>query len=521
MGGQRNNSGKRRSDYSDGGGGKRRNSGDDRSRDRDRDRYREREGPGYTPDPDDTVYRYLCPGKKIGSILGRGGEIAKQLRSDTRAKIRIGETVSGCDERVITIWSNRKETNNSDETGELVCPAQDALFKVHDKIVVDDMSVGEEGEAGGNHATARLLVPSDQIGCVIGKAGSIVQAIRSDTGAQIRIMKDEHMPACALPSDELIQIVGDPGVVKKALIRVASQLHENPSRSNSLVTQNGPLPAPIISPYGGYDRDHRGADWASFYPLPRDEHSSREFTLRLVCRSSLIGAVIGKNGSVINQIRQESGATVKVDSEAIEDDCIISISAKEYFEDLSPTIDAAVRLQPKCSERTESGTSDVLTTRLLVSSSRIGCLIGKGGSIVTEMRRSTRANIRILSKDNLPKVATLDDEMVQISGEADVAKNALVEVAMRLKANFFERENELSHFPSIPYQQGRSHSPEPSRYSRDGRYSGSHGIYGSSGDIGSYGRYGGSHGGGSSYGTYGGYSGRSGSSGPGSHGRYH
>lgn len=117
--------------------------------------------------------------------------------------------------------------------------------------------------------------------------------------------------------------------MKKALIRVASRLHENPSKSNSLVTQNAPLPGPIISSYGGYDRDHRAADWPSFYPLPRDEHSAREFTLRLVCRSSLIGAVIGKSGSVINQIRQETGATIKVDSEAIEDDCIISISARE------------------------------------------------------------------------------------------------------------------------------------------------------------------------------------------------
>jgi KH domain len=86
----------------------------------------------------------------------------------------------------------------------------------------------------------------------------------------------------------------------------------------------------------------------------------------------------------------------------------------QYFEEFSPSIEAAVRLHQRCSERTESGSGDVLTTHLLVSSSRIGCLIGKGGSIVTEMRRSTRANIRILSKDNLPKVATLDDEMVQV-----------------------------------------------------------------------------------------------------------
>lgn len=47
--------------------------------------------------------------------------------------------------------------------------------------------------------------------------------------------------------------------------------------------------------------------------------------------------------------------------------------------------------------------------------SQIGCLMGKGGAIISEMRSITRASIRILSEDNLPKVASEDDEMVQVS----------------------------------------------------------------------------------------------------------
>lgn len=75
-----------------------------------------------------------------------------------------------------------------------------------------------------------------------------------------------------------------------------------------------------------------------------------------------------------------------------------------------------MRLQPRCSEKVERDSGLVsFTTRLLVPSSRIGCLIGKGGSIISEMRRVTKANIRILSKDDLPKVASSDDEMVLVS----------------------------------------------------------------------------------------------------------
>lgn len=88
----------------------------------------------------------------------------------------------------------------------------------------------------------------------------------------------------------------------------------------------------------------------------------------------------------------------------------------QFFEDsFSPTIEAAVRLQPRCSEKVERDSGIVsFTSRLLVPSSRIGCLIGKGGTIITEIRRLTKANIRILSKEGLPKIASEDDELVQV-----------------------------------------------------------------------------------------------------------
>lgn len=72
-------------------------------------------------------------------------------------------------------------------------------------------------------------------------------------------------------------------------------------------------------------------------------------------------------------------------------------------------------MQSRCSEKVERDSGLIsFTTRLLVPTSRVGCLIGKGGSIINEMRRITQANIRVLSKESLPKVAAEDDEMVQV-----------------------------------------------------------------------------------------------------------
>jgi hypothetical protein len=39
------------------------------------------------------VYRLLCPASRTGSVIGQGGEILKQLRADTGARIRVEDTV--------------------------------------------------------------------------------------------------------------------------------------------------------------------------------------------------------------------------------------------------------------------------------------------------------------------------------------------------------------------------------------------------------------------------------------------
>ncbi|XVF03311.1 hypothetical protein REPUB_Repub04eG0250400 [Reevesia pubescens] len=474
------------------GGGKRRNSGEET----------EQHGIG----SEDTVYRYLCHVKKIGSIIGRGGEIVKQLRSDSKSNIRICEAMPGSEERIVMVYSSSEETNPFDGGEELVSPAQDALFRVHDRVIAEELPADEDFEEQTQVVTVRMLVASDQIGCVIGKGGQVIQNIRSETHAQVRVLSNEHLPPCALSSDELLQIIGEPSAVRKALYHVASRIHDNPSRSqhlllSSLSNMNHPsgmyMNAPLLGSYGNYSSS-------------RDDTSAREFSLRLVCPVGNIGGVIGKGGGIIKQIRQESGASIKVDSSAAEgDDCIVFISTKEFFEDPSPTINGALRLQSRCSEKIERESGDsVITTRLLVPSSQVGCLIGKGGSIISEMRNATRASIRILSKENLPKVAYEDEEMVQITGGLDVASNAFSQVLLRLRANIFEREGAAAAFlPVLPYIPMPLDMSDGSKYGKKDGQPRNRGYSSYSGDLSandSYGTYSGLLSGGDIYGSHGG-----------------
>ncbi|KAJ0798949.1 putative K domain, type 1 protein [Helianthus annuus] len=83
---------------------------------------------------------------------------------------------------------------------ELYCAAQDALLKVHDRIIEEDV-------AGENPIMARLLVPNNTVGCVLGKKGDVIQRLRSETGASIRVMPGDQRPACAMTTDELVQVM--------------------------------------------------------------------------------------------------------------------------------------------------------------------------------------------------------------------------------------------------------------------------------------------------------------------------
>uniref|UniRef100_A0ACD5ZWN8 Uncharacterized protein n=1 Tax=Avena sativa TaxID=4498 RepID=A0ACD5ZWN8_AVESA len=75
-----------------------------------------------------------------------------------------------------------------------------------------------------------------------------------------------------------------------------------------------------------------------------------------------------------------------------------------------------------------------VTTRLVVPRQHVGCLLGKGGKIIEQMRSETKTHIRILPRDqNTPRCVSLSEEVVQIVGEGNCVKKAVVIISDRLK----------------------------------------------------------------------------------------
>ena len=93
---------------------------------------------------------------------------------------------------VISLWSQSSEQKHS--------PAQEAVIRVHARIA-------EIGFEPGAAVVARLLVHSQQIGCLLGKGGFIISEMRRATGASIRIFTKDQVPKCASYNDEVVQVI--------------------------------------------------------------------------------------------------------------------------------------------------------------------------------------------------------------------------------------------------------------------------------------------------------------------------
>ncbi|KAF4347567.1 hypothetical protein G4B88_009923 [Cannabis sativa] len=424
--------------------------------------------PFKSPTPD-TLFRLLCPASKTGALIGKGGSVIRHIRDTTGARIRIDDThSSSSDERVILITSdstpprskfdhldnNNKRSNSSSPSDGESSPsaAQLALLKVLEKIVMAEENENEkENDSGDGFVACRLLAAGSQVGCVLGRGGKIVEKIRQESGAQVRVLPKDQIPACASPGDELIQITGNISAVKKALLSVSGCLQDKP-RENA-------------TNYGGSKvsgRMHHGNGPENMGSGHNRMFIEEEVVFKLLCQVDKVGSLIGKGGSVIRHLQNDTGAYIKIaDAPPDSDERVVMISARENSEQKhSPSQDAVIRVHSRIAEiGFEPGAAVV--ARLLVHSQQIGCLLGKGGFIISEMRRATGASIRIFTKDQVPKCASHNDEVVQVIGSFQCVQDALFHITSRLRETIIPLKPPHPNFDGPPYMPPYPEMPPP------------------------------------------------------------
>ncbi|XP_010277539.1 PREDICTED: KH domain-containing protein HEN4-like isoform X2 [Nelumbo nucifera] len=428
--------------------------------------------------PGQVAFRLLCHVSYIGGVIGKSGSIVKQFQKETGAKIRIEEPVPGCDERIILVVAPEtpkkkiRLKGSSKEDKEVgvefeVSPAQEALVKVFERVLEVVSETDGVFPPPGGSVSWRLLAASNQVGAVMGKGGKIIDKIRKENGVKISVLTAEMLPACATPNDEVVEVTGDLFAVKKALIAVSRCLQSCPPIDRTQLVASKPVEAPTRGIFPDPNGElfpqqssflpplsRKTIDYASRgRPLPQDiekistpdpKKTQQEVTFRLLCSNEKVGGVIGKGGVIVKALQSETGASISVAASVSEsDERVITVSAMENVESqYSPAQNAALRVFTRSIEvGIENGLESVsskgtpVIARLLISSNQVGCLMGKGGTIISEMRRITGAGIRILGGEQVPKCAPENDEVVQITGDLSNVKDALLHVTGRLRDN--------------------------------------------------------------------------------------
>ncbi|XP_010520963.1 PREDICTED: KH domain-containing protein At4g18375 [Tarenaya hassleriana] len=433
------------------------------------------------PQPDSmvtTTYRILCLDAKAGGVIGKSGSIIKSIRQHTGAWINVHELVPGDTERIIEI----SDTRRRDPDGRVpsFSPAQEALFLIHDRILESDAQYGyggppEEEDYGGvrpgvGRVVTRLVVSRMHVGCLLGKGGKIIEQMRIETKTHIRILpRDVNLPRCVSVSEEIVQVVGETHAVKNALAAISSRLRESQHRDRSHFHGRAHSPERPFPPVDDYipqqrqqsmdrfpDSNYRNnnfgsrqSNYATETPsLPIGENAqpfyNEELVFRILCPVDKVVRVVGESQGIIDLLQNEIGVDIRVsDPIAGSDEQIITISSYEAPDDeLFPAQEALLHIQTRIVDLIPDK-ENFITTRLLVPSGDTVCLDGKEGSLI-EIRRLTGADIEILPREECPPYVSITDDVVQIVGEIKAARDALVELTLRLRRQmykeFFQKE---------------------------------------------------------------------------------
>ncbi|XP_062237029.1 poly(rC)-binding protein 3-like isoform X1 [Platichthys flesus] len=285
--------------------------------------------------------RLLMHGKEVGSIIGKKGETVKKMREDSGARINISE--GNCPERIVTI------------TG-----PTDAIFKAFAMIAYkfeEDIinSMSNSPATSKPPVTLRLVVPASQCGSLIGKGGSKIKEMRESTGAQVQVAGD------MLPNstERAVTISGAPEAIIQCVKQICVVMLESPPKGATIPYRPKPASTPVIFSGGQVRADPLGASTANLslllqhqplpaytiqgqYAIPHPDlsklhqlamqqtpfnplgqttpafpaagmdASNQASTHELTIPNDLIGCIIGRQGTKINEIRQMSGAQIKI-----------------------------------------------------------------------------------------------------------------------------------------------------------------------------------------------------------------
>ncbi|KAF5301364.1 hypothetical protein FQA39_LY10762 [Lamprigera yunnana] len=167
----------------------------------------------------------------------------------------------------------------------------------------------------------------------------------------------------------------------------------------------------------------READGDMGAPFKRSRRGDEE--VRVLIPSKVAGAIIGKGGQNITKLRSQYKASITVP------DCPGPERMLTLSSDLDTVCNIVNDVIPNLEENGGRINGDELDLRMMIHQSQAGCVIGKGGSKIKEIRDKTGARIKIFS--NCAPQST--DRVIQIIGQPNKCIDTIREILTLIKAS--------------------------------------------------------------------------------------
>ncbi|XP_022216861.2 poly(rC)-binding protein 3 isoform X4 [Drosophila obscura] len=382
-------------------------------------------------DPSVTLtIRLIMQGKEVGSIIGKKGEIVNRFREESGAKINISD--GSCPERIVTVSG----TTNA---------IFSAFTLITKKFEEWCSQFNDAGKIGKTQIPIRLIVPASQCGSLIGKSGSKIKEIRQTTGCSIQVAS-EMLPNS---TERAVTLSGSAEQITQCIYQICLVMLESPPRGATIPYRPKPqVTGPVILANG------QAFTIQGNYAVPTQE-TCPVFPLALAAGglhagisgladpllkgAHLQGAVpahhhhlqqmpdqVAKNPlaslAALGLAGMNPASTGGINHTGSAPAALAALAGSQLR-----TANAANRAQQQQHEMT-------------VSNDLIGCIIGKGGTKIAEIRQISGAMIRISNCEEREGGNT--DRTITISGNPDSVALAqyLINMSVELqKANLLEQ----------------------------------------------------------------------------------
>ncbi|PZC86732.1 poly(rC)-binding protein 3 isoform X2 [Helicoverpa armigera] len=359
--------------------------------------------------------RLIMQGKEVGSIIGKKGEIVKRFREESGAKINISD--GSCPERIVTVTGN---TSAIFKAFTLIC-----------KKFEEWCSQFNEGGGGGSRApiTLRLIVPASQCGSLIGKGGSKIKEIRDVTGANIQVAS-EMLPNS---TERAVTISGTCDAITQCIYHICCVMLESPPKGATIPYRPKPNVAGPVILAGGQAYTIQGN-----YAVPAQDAVCAPVFPLLEVKPPLVGALPPHH--LLPPPLHDHHLMGGLAKSPLAGLAALGLGGlgPANAAGLNPAALAALagsQLRTSNQSRNQPATNQQ-SHEMTVPNELIGCIIGKGGTKIAEIRQISGAMIRISNCEEREGGST--DRTITISGNPDSVALAqyLINMSVELqKAN--------------------------------------------------------------------------------------